>query len=77
MSDGEFLLDKSWFRDEGGAQNANWQRFMQGLANKIKENGGNIGEKEATIYHYPNSPTDSNVAVQPGVKPKCVHRERF
>ncbi|MFZ6875955.1 hypothetical protein ACO0LF_28165 [Undibacterium sp. Di27W] len=77
VSDGEFLLDKSWFRDEGGAQNANWQRFMQGLANKIKENGGNIGEKEATIYHYPNSPTDSNVAVQPGVKPKFVHRERF
>ncbi|PXX33941.1 LysM peptidoglycan-binding domain-containing protein [Undibacterium pigrum] len=77
VSDGEFLLDISKFRDEGGAQNANWQRFMQGLANKIKENGGNIGEKEATIYHYPNSPTDSDVAVQPGVKPKFIHRERF
>ncbi|MES2041604.1 MAG: hypothetical protein V4495_27620 [Pseudomonadota bacterium] len=77
VSDGEFLLDISKFRHEGGAQNANWQRFMQGLANKIKENGGNIGEKEATIYHYPNSPTDSNVAVQPGVKPKFVQRERF
>lgn len=77
VSDGEFLLDISKFRHEGGAQNANWQRFMQGLANKIKENGGNIGDKEATIYHYPNSPTDSNVAVQPGVKPKFVQRERF
>lgn len=77
VSDGEFLLDISKFRHEGGAQNANWQRFMQGLANKIKENGGNIGEKEATIYHYPNSPTDSNVVVQPGVKPKFIHRERF
>ncbi|WP_423009124.1 hypothetical protein [Undibacterium sp. JH2W] len=50
---------------------------MQGLANKIEQDGGNIGEKEATIYHYPNSQTDSSVAVQPGVKPKFIRRERF
>jgi YD repeat-containing protein len=77
VSDGEAIVDNLLFRSEGGAQNANWQRFMTGLGNKIESYGGTVGEKTAAVYRYPNLPTATTVTPYPGVKPIPVHSGRF
>jgi len=77
VSDGEQTLDYVLFRREGGAQNANWERFMTGLGKKIEENGGVVGEKTAKVYHYPNNPIAPHVVTQPNVPPKLVVDRKF
>ncbi len=77
VGDGEKVLDWTLFRNEGGAQNANWERFIKGVANKIVSSGGSVGEKTSTIYHYPNIPTASKVIPQPGIKPVQVQTRKF
>jgi hypothetical protein len=65
------------FGKEGGAQNANWERFMQGLANKIVENGGTVGDKTSAVYHYPTVPTASRSIHNLAWAPKLIFGRHF